>query len=136
MREPTIETVSSPARIVDTLDREMLTVTGLTEPAYELWIDDQRVCTYDRADLEKGVNIACLETPMLEQAKNVQALLQKHGDIHDMRWHVGVKNDGDDSPHFAKALAELDAWEDDVLAAAKEKAKPKAHRFKLVAAAK
>jgi lysophospholipase L1-like esterase len=136
VREKTIETVAGPGRIVDTLDREMLTVTGLAEPAYELWIDEQRICTYDKDDLEKGVNIACLETPMLAQARKVQEILKKHGDIHEMRWHVGVKNDGDESPHFAKALAELDAWEEDVLAEVKEHATPKAHSFKLVPASK
>jgi hypothetical protein len=131
-KEPTIASVSAPARIMDTLDREMLTVTGLVEKKYFLEVDEQRICALDRADLERGVNLARLETPMLVQARRVQQLVQKHADIHETRWKLGVKYEGDDSPHLAKALAELDAWEEEALVDVKEAGKPRPHRMKLV----
>src|SRR5262249_4825501 len=124
LHEASISAVSTPGRIVETLDRQMLTVTGLIDPVYTLEIDGQKICAFDRTDLEKGVNIACVETPMLAQARHVQELLRKHADIHELRRQLGVQYLKDESSHLARALSELDAWEEEAVADATAAANP------------
>jgi lysophospholipase L1-like esterase len=57
--------------IISSLDQETLVVTGLEPGTYQLKIDDRVVSSFSAEKLAKGINLALLETPMLEQARRV-----------------------------------------------------------------
>jgi hypothetical protein len=58
-----------------TLDLEFLRVTGLPEEKYALTIDGDNIQTFAREELEAGINLALLSTPMTRQAAQVLASL-------------------------------------------------------------
>lgn len=56
-------------RLDDQLSLDLLTVTGLTAPAYTLYADDRRIADIAAAELADGVNLSRYPTtPMYEQA--------------------------------------------------------------------
>ncbi len=57
--------------VIDDLDQQVLRVTALKPGNYELRIDDRAIDTFTAEELQKGVNLALLETPMLAQARLV-----------------------------------------------------------------
>ncbi len=69
------------------LDREMLSVTGLTAPRYTLSINGQMVGTFTSAQLAKGVNLARYFTPMLWQAYQVNNMVWEEIQNHFVAWH-------------------------------------------------
>lgn len=131
-KDPAIALALASSSVGDDADRELLRATGLEAGRYLLKIDDEKVAVFSSVELERGVNLALEATPMLRAAHAVHALTRKHADLHDTRWKLAVANEGSTSAHLAKALEELDAFEEDVLAERREAAKPVLHRFRLV----
>jgi lysophospholipase L1-like esterase len=122
---------------VDSLDREMLRVTGLTGSTFELKIDGASVGTFANDDLAKGINLATLNTPMLRQALDVHALTLKHNNIHFMRWRTiqtGLATDGAPATK-TEAMAALDKLDNELIAEQRAAAQPKPHHFELAPAA-
>ncbi len=114
------------------LNQETLKVTGLKGGKYALKIDGQPAGELTSEQLASGVNLALLETPMMNQAMHVHNLTLKHNDIHFMRWRmVQVPNENEPLSSLAKAMEGLDSLEADVVSQQREAAKPKAHRFEL-----
>ncbi|MGH9682979.1 MAG: SGNH/GDSL hydrolase family protein [Candidatus Acidiferrales bacterium] len=56
---------------IDSLDREDLKIPGLAPGSYELRIDGMRAGTFRAEEFASGINLAQLETPMLQQAEMV-----------------------------------------------------------------
>jgi hypothetical protein len=71
---------------VDSLDQQLLKVHGLRASSYILRIDGTEVGIWTREQLEAGINLALLPTPMLEQSMSVHALTLQHNRIHFARW--------------------------------------------------
>jgi len=118
--------------IVNQLNRQILEVENLPADKYVLKIDGEVVGHFSKKELAEGINLAILPTKMVEQARKVHELTIKHNEIHYRRWRaVEVTFQGLDSPHIGKALAELDAFEQDVVNAQREAAQPKPHTFEL-----
>jgi lysophospholipase L1-like esterase len=115
------------------LNQQTLTVTGLPAPKYELKIDGKDVAVLTKDQLASGVNLAERHTPMFDQAMAVHALTLQHNDIHFHRWRMlQVPFETRGYPALAKAIAGLDAFELDLIAEQRSKAKPVPHRFELV----
>ncbi|HZU98816.1 MAG TPA: SGNH/GDSL hydrolase family protein [Planctomycetota bacterium] len=132
-KDPLVALALESSDVVATLDRERLVVKNLEAPRYLLKIDGKRVASFSREELAKGVDLALLPTPMLEQALEVAALLRKRSDVHNLRWRqVQIPLEGVHSEHLAKALAELDALDDDLRKEAREAAKPRPRTWQLV----
>ena len=74
------------------LDREMLTVTGLTAPRYTLSINGQKIGIFTAAKLAKGVNLSRYFTPMLQQAYQVNNIVWEEIQNHFVAWH-GVQTE-------------------------------------------
>jgi hypothetical protein len=111
------------------MDKEMLRVDHLTADRYTLKIDGKTVASFDRSELEAGVNLALYSTPMENQA-------------HDIDW-TEVKRTWLDQAHFIvvqeppqvpdgasldKPLEEKDAL---MLADVRKDVQPKPHVFEL-----
>jgi lysophospholipase L1-like esterase len=69
--DPVADAALEASGIEAALDREMLTVTGLTQGSYALTIDDQPVATFTADALSHGVNLARMATPMLRQSQTL-----------------------------------------------------------------
>jgi lysophospholipase L1-like esterase len=64
------------------LDREMLTVQGLTAPRYQLRIDGKNIGIFSSAKLAQGVNLSAYFTPMLRQAYHVSNIVWEEMQAH------------------------------------------------------
>jgi len=116
------------------LNKQGVKVRGLQAPEYKLLIDDQAVGTYSRQQLEDGIEISNLNTPMVQQAWQVVYKTQQRAAMQYVQWRnieiglsdvSGVQRD--------RALRSLDALEQAIILRQHELATPHPHRFKLVA---
>lgn len=117
---------------IDALDQEMLRITGLSAGNYQLLIDGLPAGSYSSQDLEKGVNLATADTPMLRQALEVHALTLRHSLVHNTRWRVvqvPLANDG--APAKFDAMTALDRLDEQLIAEQRASARPRPHRFQL-----
>jgi hypothetical protein len=118
----------------ETLNRQPLKVRGLTAPRYTLRIDGDAVGDFTREQLESGINLAVLPTPMARQAAEVADFTLKHNNIHYTRWRMAqVPLEKDGAPHLRPAMDALDSLEADLVTLQRAAAQPRARRFQLVA---
>jgi lysophospholipase L1-like esterase len=128
-----VQLAYSSSDFVDSLDREMLTVTGLAAGRYALRIDEQTIATYSSDQWAAGVNIAELDTPMSKQASEVLQLTYRHNVLHWARWHLIQTSFDTEKPRsMDSAMAALDTLDAEVAGMAHTKAQPKVHRYELV----
>ncbi len=132
LKDPVMKLAVRSSDFFQTLDWQPLKITGLKGERYLLKIDNEEVGTYSRQQLEEGLNLAELPTPMFKQAQAVHDLTLKHNNIHFMRWRdVQVALGPASLPHLAQALEALDNLEADLEAQQQAAAQPKAHRYEL-----
>ncbi len=135
--DPVISLAVKSSDFMETLNRESLRVVGLTDARYGLVIDDAEVGAFTRAELEAGINLALLTTPMSRQAANVHQLTLRHDNLHFIRWRqVQVPLAADRSSRVQEAtrelMAALDEEEDEVVRQQRAAAQPEMHRYQLV----
>jgi hypothetical protein len=138
MDDPLVALVMQSSDFLEKLDREMLSVTGLTGTRYALKIDGKTVGEFTPAELAAGINLAVLKTPMVEQAGRVKKLTDIHNAIFMARWRnvqMAFKSEPgfNSEPGMSKALSGMEALEDDAVKAQHEAAKPVLHSYELVA---
>jgi len=118
---------------IETLNRQPLKVTGLSEPRYTLRIDGEPVGTFTREQLAEGLNLAVLPTPMARQAAEVHQLTLAHNNIHAARWRqVQVPLEKYHAERAPAAMEALDALEVELIARQRAAAQPQARRYQLV----
>lgn len=121
------------SNIADSLDQQVLKITGLSAPKYALKIDSEEIGSWTREDLGQGVNLALLNTPMLRQALSVHAFSARRNALRLARWQgVQVALQEETSAHVGEALAALDALDNELLQQQGVAAVTKAHHFELV----
>jgi hypothetical protein len=121
------------SNIVESLDQQILRITGLPDAKYVLKIDGEEIGAWTRDELAQGVNLALLDTPMLKQALNVHAFSARRNSIRLARWQgVQVALQAEASPHMGEALAALDALDNELLQQQRSAAVSKSHRYELV----
>jgi lysophospholipase L1-like esterase len=121
------------SNIMESLDRQLLRVTGLPAPKYALNIDGEEIGAWTREDLARGVNLAPLATPMLKQALSVYAFSGRLHSVRMARWQgVQVALQEETSPHVSEVLGALDALENELVEQRKSAAVPKAHHYELL----
>jgi len=132
LKDPVISLVLRCSDFVESLDREILKVTGLTSPGYLLKIDGEEVGTFPRETLADGVNLATLQTPMASQAAAVHAFTLKHNNVHYIRWRqIQVALENDTLVQKLVALNALDALDAELVDQQRAAAEPVAHRYLL-----
>ena len=115
--------------VEQSLNRQMLQVTGLTG-TYTLTIDGEPVGTFSATQLESGINLAMLPTPMAKQATSVHALTLQHTGIHQTRWRQ-IQVPLVATPTTAEAIAVLDKLDAELIAKQRAAAQPVEHRYEL-----
>ncbi len=122
------------SNVAQDLNDESLRVTGLKSGVYSLRIDGVPVGAFNNDELAGGINLALLDTPMSEQAKQVYDLTVSHCDVHNSRWRtVQVPLAKYDFPAAQPAMQSADALETAIIQKRRETAKPKPHKFEIVA---
>jgi len=132
LKDPVIALATKASGFFGALNRQILKVDGLTADEYALSIDGEAVGTFSKSDLNLGINLAEIPTPMTKQAAKVHQLTLKHVNLHHLRWRaVQIPYQNSKGEHLAKAMEGLDGLEDEVIAEQHATAKPKPRRFEL-----
>jgi len=119
-------------QLVEQLDLQPLTVTGLKPGAYELTIDQTSVGKFTDLELDKGINLALYNTPMRGQAFRVGWNLRDRENTEYVRMHMLVDEMKTGVSH-RQAADDLAAFEQTEQTEIHEMAQPKAHSFRLSA---
>jgi hypothetical protein len=155
--DPAIALAVRCSDVVEALDQQTLKVTGLTAERYLLKIDREPIATFARGQLEQGVNLALLDTPMKKQAMQVHRLTLRRNDVHFGQWrqtqvpqgilykelvgHALLNADTvpplwhveDDSPRLTSAaINALDKLEQDVIQRQRSAAQPRPHHYEVI----
>jgi hypothetical protein len=129
--DPVVALVVKHSDLVQSLDQQILQVRGLSNGSYDLLIDGRNVGTLPGQQLANGINLATLDTPMLEQARLVAYDSDQKNLLEDARFeliHVSAENEASNTAH-ALAAAILTAQ-----GRQRTDAQPRPHQFQLVAA--
>jgi lysophospholipase L1-like esterase len=118
---------------IEALDQEPLKVTGLASARYALTIDGEKAGDFTNEQLQEGINLATLPTPMAKQAAKVQDLTRKHNDIHFARWrNVQVTLQDYKLAGEQAAVNALDKLEEQIVKQQRAAAQPKPRHYELV----
>lgn len=120
-------------RVADlgSMDEETLQVQGLSAGSYELQIDGKPVATLSRLDLEKGVNLAGMPTPMLGQARGLALLEERRMKLDFARFSLIAEDPlVPEGPEAAVTLISASAA---VRKQQRLESTPRPHTFELVA---
>jgi hypothetical protein len=86
--DPVLDFVARQTDLVQSLDQQPLSVTGLPTGQYDLFIDNRKIATFSATELASGVNLALLDTPMLEQAQLVAQDCEKRNVLEEARFKL------------------------------------------------
>ena len=103
--DPVLALVLKYSDIVAALDQEILQVRALTTGTYDLMIDGRKISSFNSDDLANGINLATMETPMLEQARLVAYDTEKVNNLESARFTVINGSAADEQSLTAQALA-------------------------------
>jgi lysophospholipase L1-like esterase len=132
MNDPLMALAVKSSDFVDKFNRETLRVTGLDAPTYQLKINGRLIGAFTRETLASGINLAELDTPMMQQAGQVHDLTVKRADIHNIRWRQVQLPLQNMLPARAAAVADnLDALDNDLAAIQRATAQPASCLYEL-----
>ncbi len=127
--DATIELAQKAGADLDSLDQELLVVSGLPPGRYELKIDGQATGTFTEAELAKGVNLARHNTPMRWQAF---AVAWSAGDGHELqRLRRRLLVAADKEPSLRATIDALAARDEAEQKQRSEAAVPKPRKYEL-----
>lgn len=129
--DPVLALVVKNSDLVAALDQETLQVRALTAGSYDLLIDGRKTGSFTAAQLGGGINLATMETPMLEQARLVAYDTEKVNDLEAARFEIIRRPDTTEQSATAQALE--DAYP---IAVDRQRAdaQPLTHHYELVLA--
>ena len=126
--DPVMDAVVHNSDLLQALDQETLTVTDLKPGNYALMIDGRTAGTLSAGDLAKGVNLATMETPMLDQARLVAFDTERKNALEGQRFELIRKEpEAENSPTAKAMLQALPAAVD----RQRTNAQPRPHQFRL-----
>ena len=114
---------------IASVDEEMLLVDSLEPGQYQLLIDGKAIAVFSNQELERGVNLALLKTPMLEQARGIDSTEEQRAALD--RASFILLADVKENAASAAAEARLRQAADELSARARADGVPKAHDFEL-----
>ena len=132
MNDPLMALAVKSSDFVEKFNRETLRVTGLDAPSYQLKINGRPIGAFSRETLSSGINLAELDTPMMQQAAQVHDLTLKRADIHNIRWRQVQLPLQNMLPARAAAVEDnLDALDNDLAALQRATAQPASCLYEL-----
>jgi hypothetical protein len=135
LKDPVSALAIRSSDVVDSLNRQILSVTGLRGKDFALLLDGEEIGIFDAEALVRGVNLATHATPMMRQAAAVHALTLKHNNIHFTRWRqIQLPLENESLVQTPLVLGALDSLEAELVQRQRELAQPKPHRFEIRAA--
>lgn len=127
--DPLVALVLRVSDLNQSLNRESLRVDGLPQAQYELRIDDRLAATFTAEQLAAGVNLATLNTPMLEQSRLVAMDTDAKNEIDSLRFQLAYDMR---KPETAETVQRLDAAIADAIVQQRKDAQPVPHRYAVV----
>ena len=118
---------------MEALNQQTLRIRGLEAAKYTLKINESAIGSFSREQLEQGVNVAGLPTPMAKQSLRVHLLTMQRSDVHETRWkqlQVGLRDDN--LARLSAALEGLDAVEEELAAQQRSAAQPVVCTYELI----
>jgi lysophospholipase L1-like esterase len=126
--DPFMDLAIRSSDLIEALDQEMLRILGLPPGNYDLRIDGKSVGIFDRNQLTSGVNLALLETPMLEQARMVAFDTERRNEIDKVR--AGLVQQ-EMNAISRTAASELSEFQEHAAEQQRKDARPIPHRYSL-----
>jgi lysophospholipase L1-like esterase len=126
--DPFLDLVVRSSDLIDALDQEILRFRGLASGNYELGVDERSIGVFDHDQLTSGINLALLETPMLERARLVAFDTERRNEIDKARFNLIQQEMSATSRAAAKELSEL---QERAVIQQRKDARPIAHRYSL-----
>ncbi len=132
LKDPLVLLALHSSDFIQVLDQETLQVGGLSGSKYALKIDGEHVGDFTAGELARGINLATLETPMLQQAELVHNLTHEHNRLHFDRWRdIQVPLTNERFSEISQAERALDRLEQKLIVEQRAAAQPKPHRYEL-----
>jgi hypothetical protein len=130
--DPAVRLVLRASDVVEALNQQPLRVVGLPEASYTLKIDGEGVGSFTREELNDGLNLAVLPTPMSRQARRVHDLTTRRSRVQFARWRrVQVPLHRGPSPRFLAAMRRWEAREESLVRQQRAAALPRVRRYEL-----
>jgi lysophospholipase L1-like esterase len=126
--DPLMQLVLSSSDLISALDMETLRVTSLVAGSYKLEIDGRGIGEFSAEQLATGINLALLETPMLEQARQLATDTEIRTTIDRQLFDLVVKPEDQVMPETVKELATA---EEKAIARQRADAQPVPHHYEL-----
>jgi hypothetical protein len=99
---------------------------------YRFTIDGELVGIFHRDQLDAGINLALMRTPMWKQAMSVLALTRKHEELRARRRTLlETPSEQRQTAEWRSAWEALDTEEADLAAEQRTKARPGTHDYEL-----
>jgi hypothetical protein len=111
------------------LDEMMLRVESLDAGQYQLSVDGNAIASFSSEELQRGVNLALVKTPMLQQARGIDGTENSRTALDLARFILGA--DVKQSAGSAAAEATLLGAQDQLAATIRKDLDPKPHHFEL-----
>jgi lysophospholipase L1-like esterase len=127
--DPLMQLTLSSSDLISALDMETLRVAALSAGPYQLRIDGKEVGTFTAEQWAAGINLALLETPMLEQSRRLGADTEIRTTIDAQLFDLTVKPEDQVTPDAIKQLA---AAEEKAIARQRADAQPVPHHYELL----
>jgi hypothetical protein len=130
--EPAIGLAVLASGFASRLDAQTLRIRGMAAEQYRVTIDGETVGTFHRDQLDTGLNLALLRTPMWRQAMDVLALTRRHNELRASRRQLlNAPVEQRRSAEWRAALQSLDAAEADLVSAQLRRARAGTHDYEL-----
>jgi len=92
---------------LDSLDQEVLRITGLKPGKYNLFIDGRKISgPFSSEQLSSGINLALMATPMLSQAREVSGALDNRSKLEQAEFYLRVETSASGKDCASQALSE------------------------------
>ena len=114
---------------IEQLDRQLMRIRALPAGSYDLLIDEKLIATFSAETLERGVNLALLKTPMLDQARGIDWEENRRATLDEARFILSAETAKQPDP--AAAEERLQTAEDELATTDRKQAAPKPHNFEL-----
>jgi lysophospholipase L1-like esterase len=114
---------------IEQLDRQLMHIHDLPAGSYDLLIDQKPIATFSAETLERGVNLALLKTPMLDQARGIDWEEGRRATLDEARFILSAETAKQPDPIAAEER--LQAAEDELATTIRKQTAPKSHNFEI-----